>query len=85
MSKMTDLSFKKGQLPAFMFVTGHVIKPHNGFNNSVPAGENLGLWEKLLYVQSCQVHRDSAEESLSTRLETFELVVEFHVKTTSSH
>jgi hypothetical protein len=41
---------------------------------------------EVVYVQTCQVHRDSAEESLSTtRLETFELVVEFHVKITSSH
>jgi hypothetical protein len=47
MSKVKDLCFKKGKFPAFMFVTGHVIKPHNGFNNFVPAGENLGLWEKL--------------------------------------
>jgi hypothetical protein len=45
-------------------MTGEVIKPRNGFNNSVPAGKNLGIWEKLLYEQTCQIHRDTAEESL---------------------
>lgn len=68
-----------------MFITGYVIKPHNAFNNSVPAGENLGLWEKLLYEQTCQIHIDTAEESLSTTgLERCESGVEFHMKFTSS-
>lgn len=37
---MTDISCKKGKMPAFIFMTGYIIEPHNRFNNSVPAREN---------------------------------------------